>query len=880
MMADDEDKPLYSEVPIPTYEQATSPTPQPSQYHLGPSEVSDDPERQAFLNPRPAARPRASRGRNGYEAPSAQSVRDSEDTLDGILHSDSEDDDHEDEALRRDIEEMEMDETGVDGTASGMRRRMRSRFGKRMNWLGATLSEIRLPRVSMPSMDWLTQRLPRWKWSLPAEYIPGWQLIARLFGLVLVIGLIYALVVLEVFPGSRGDFLYDPESVRAFAQGNVDEGRIRESLKHITGYAHIAGSEGDLYLAKWIQSAFEEANLDSVSTIEYEVYLNYPIKDGRKVSIVEPPEQVWTAHLEEDSPYEHPTRQQENTWVFHGHSKSGTAKGPLVYANYGSRDDFKYLLDNGVDINGTIALVRYGGTQGDRALKVKAAEEAGCLGVLIYSDPAEDGFTKGDPWPKGRWRPSDSVQRGAVSLMSWVVGDVLTPDWPSSSTMPRLDRNDPRVEVKGLVNIPSLPLAWRDAQHLLQSLKGHGVEVPGKWRGAVPDTVYWSGDKQAPVVELKNEQFEDDRQPIWNVMGLIEGIPQEQREKRLIVGNHRDSWCFGAGDPGSGTAVMLEVVRIMGTLKERGWRPLRTIEFASWDAEEYNLIGSTEFVENNIELLREDGIAYLNVDVGVVGDDFHAAASPALKVALMRVLKRVGDPFKNATLFELWEREKKSLEGLGAGSDYVAFQDLAGMSSLDFGFRGPAGGFPYHSCYETFEWMDKFGDPGFQYHKALAQIWVLLILELAQEPLLPLDLREYAAGLNSYVDHTLFYAESHGAPSEFSMMPLFDAVEHVKQQAEQFHKWDDEWHDGVAANNYIEMGMWTMQRHRHNNKMIEFETNLLDIKRGEEEEAGVRHGVGHLNRAHWHRVTANSEADSRQRTVQACGVRASEVVRV
>lgn len=848
-MAGDGERPDYSQIPIPTYEEATSGSPQTSNYHLGPSQPSDDPERQAFLAPRSSPNPRPPRRRNGYQAPSVQSVRSSEDTLDGILHSDSEDEEHEDAELRRDIEEMEMDDTDA-VTESGMRRRMRSRFGKRMNWLGSTLSEMRLPRVSMPSMEWLTQRLPRVSWRWPVEYRPGWQIIARLFGLTLVVGLIYALFVLEVFPGAIGAFRFDQEEIRQFAQGNIDEGRIRDDLKHITGYAHVAGSEGDLFLAKWIQGRFETSNLDSVSAMEYEVYLNYPIEDGRKVSIVEPKEMEWTAQLEEDSPYENPTAQQANSWVFHGHSKNGTARGPLIYANYGSRDDFKRLKDKGIDISGTIALMRYGGTQGDRALKVKAAEEAGCIGALIYSDPAEDGFTKGDVWPKGPWRTKDGVQRGAVSLMSWVVGDVLTPGWPSipSHNMVRLDiNNDPDI-VKGLVKIPSLPLAWRDAQHLLQSVKGHGFEAPHDWRGAVPDVEYWSGDKQSPVVELKNLQYENIRQPIWNIMGLIEGI--EQSQKRLIVGNHRDAWCFGAGDPGSGTAVMLEVVRILGQLRQRGWRPLRTIEFASWDAEEYNLIGSTEFVENNLEMLQDDGIAYLNVDVGVVGDKFHAAASPALKSALMRVMKRVADPVRNTTLHHQWMVDKKGLEGLGAGSDYVAFQDFVGMSSMDFGFEGPEGGFPYHSCYETFEWMDKFGDPGFQYHRTLAEVWVLLILEIASEPLLPFDLRHYAEDLKSYVDHTMFYAEKRGAPSDFDLKPLYSAVEHIKQVADQFHKWDDMWFAAFIANNGRESLLDTRLRMDHNDRLSKFESDLLDVKReDEEEEPGTRHGVSRVQPA-------------------------------
>ncbi len=302
---------------------------------------------------------------------------------------------------------------------------------------------------------------------------------------------------------------------------------------------------------------------------QFDVYLNYPKEGGRRIAIVEPSDLAWEAQIEEDI---------EQYPVFHGHSMSGSAKGHLIYANYGSREDFQRLKDQGMDLKGAIALVRYYGSQGDRALKVKAAELAGAIGCIIYSDPAEDGFLQGQPYPEGRYRPSDGVQRGAVSLMSWVVGDVLSPGYAS---LPGEQRRDSKNDSKGLNKIPSIPIAWKDAQKLLQALKGHGMELTDDWVGGVPEiNEWWSGDSTSPIVELVNEQDEVERRPIYNVLGKIIGI--EQPEKSIIIGNHRDAWCLGASDPGSGTAVMLEVVRVFGELVKKGWRPLRTIEFASW----------------------------------------------------------------------------------------------------------------------------------------------------------------------------------------------------------------------------------------------------------------------------------------------------------
>ena len=237
-------------------------------------------------------------------------------------------------------------------------------------------------------------------------------------------------------------------------------------------------------------------------------------------------------------------------------------------------------------------------------------------------------------------------------------------------------------------------------------------------------------------------------QPIYNVLGKLTGW--EQPGKRIIVGNHRDAWCTGAADPGSGTAIMLEIVRVFGQLVNMGWRPLRTIEFASWDGEEYNLIGSTEHVENRIDELRKDGFAYLNVDVGVTGQDFRAAASPLLHKTLIDAVGRVNDPATMKSVKEIWEASREKFEGLGAGSDFVAFQDLAGTSSIDFSFKGQR--FPYHSCYDNFDWMTRFGDPEWTYHKALGEIWALMILELADKPVAPFDLEAYARAVKGYVN--------------------------------------------------------------------------------------------------------------------------------
>ncbi|KAF2153814.1 glutamate carboxypeptidase 2 [Myriangium duriaei CBS 260.36] len=816
MMDDDHDK--YGSLPIPTYEEAIASRPSSSQTHTGPEEVSDDAERQGLLGqPAPS-------GRGRYHAPTVESVRSSMDSdmyLPEVTGAEDEA-----ELVRRDMEEMEF--MDADHSPS----RLRSGLSKRFSSLTHSLSAIRLPSFRI---------IPR-AWSCPTPSFPEGlaiplSVIARLFGLAVIGVSVYLLFAFNIIPTrSQAVYQYDPESVRAFVQATaIKRGdHVRDSLHYITSFDHVAGTEGDLFLAKWMHEKWEQAGIDKVVDEEYYVYLNYPTPDGRMVRILDPPEFRKDLALEEDNVFKGTGESQQQTLVWHGSSRSGNVTGHLVYANGGSREDFQKLKDMGINVNGSIALVRYYGTQDDRALKVKAAELAGAVGCLIYSDPKDDGFAQGKVYPDGPWRPADSVQRGSVGLMSWVLGDYLTPGWESNKKAKRISEiNNP-----GLNNIPSLPLSWRDAQALLQAIHGKGSRVPDDWVGSVPDVQqWWTGSNDGPTVWLQNLQDENKQQTIWNVHGTIQGV--ETPQERVLVGNHRDAWCFGAVDPGSGSAVLMEVVAILGLLVERGWRPLRSIDFFSWDAEEYNMMGSTEFVEGHIELLRTNAVGYLNVDVGVSGSQFRAAASPLLERMVVDVLNRVEDPIKNKTLGVLWNEQNSQIEGLGSGSDYVAFQDLAGVSSLDFGFTGPKHGYPYHSCYDDFEWMEKFGDPTFDYHRSLAQVWALLILEMADRPILPYDISRYAEVVQTYIDKL----QHDSASMKVDIEPLRNAANLLVDNAQKFHLFEAHWSREVMARGSMESNALAVERHKFNAKLSNFDKDLLDLPGmfpGDEKE---QHGV-------------------------------------
>lgn len=509
-----------------------------------------------------------------------------------------------------------------------------------------------------------------------------------------------------------------------------------------------------------------------------------------------------------------------------------------MYANYGSKEDFAYLQDQGVNITGTIALVRYYGYQNDAALKIKAAEMAGAIGCLIYSDPADDGFIRGAITPEGPWRTADSVQRGSVSLTNWVLGDPLTPGRASDAEAERTSKEDNL----GLVRIPSLPLAWRDAQVLLRALNNKGLQVPDNWIGGVPDTAWWTGNQSSPVVNLVNMQDEVERQPIRNVIGKIEGI--EAPEKAVFIGNHRDAWCYGAISPGGGTAVFLEVLRVIGELVKIGWRPRRTIYFGSWDAGEFNMMGSTEHVENRLKELRLHAVAYLNVDAAMSGSNFRAAASPLLERPLLRVLDRVQAPSANVSLRQLWDEHGIKLEGLGVDGDYAAFQDLAGCSSIDFGFRGEDHGYPYHSCYESFAYTKNTLDPDFNYHATLAEIWVFLVLELVDEPVLGMDFTAYAREIQTYIadlrnDVSDMPTHSDDEPSDtLNFTPLEEAAQLLQDNGAKFMEWEDWWRTTVMSRGMTESRELGIRRLSHNARMSNFETHLLDLPARHENRTG------------------------------------------
>ncbi|GAB7361952.1 hypothetical protein MBLNU230_g1990t1 [Neophaeotheca triangularis] len=857
-------------IPIPSYEEATSSRPESSQEYSGTRGTSDEAERQGLLGRQQDEN--TSRRNGDYHAPTVESARSS---LESDLHLPEVDGDD----ARRNIEELDyMDpEDGPDTSRRSPRLYHRSRirtkhWGQRLSNLGATLSSLRLPNfrslynsvptdssnnndddnnntsTTTPPAEQASSTpnqpqafIPRLRSSLPVpampeEYRLSAPIFARLCGLFIIASAIWALFALDLFPGGHNIMAarFDPESVRGFVQEHMKADAIQEYNFHASSYDHVAGTEGDLYLARWLEEAWSErGRLDELALLDYFVLLDYPTKKGRGVRVVG--EGGFEATLEEERVDKSMATQQ--TLVWHGHSGDGEVEGPLVYANGGSREDFEWLRGKGVSLNGTVALVRYYATEMDLDVKIQAAEEAGCVGVLVFSDPSED----------QDGRPADAVHRGSVSRMNQIMGDPLTPGFASTEKAKRkgMDGNP------ALPGIPSLPLSWRDAQELVKALENYGEKVPKKWRGGddkFQAKWYTGSSDNGPTVHLKNKNDHSKKQQIWNLHGLIQGY--EQPSKKVIVGSHRDSWCFGAADPGSSTAVMTHVIEIIGKLRAIGWRPLRSIEFISWDATAYNAIGSTEYVEDHTAGLRKSAIAYLNVDVGVSGPQFSASGSPLWQRALAHVLDRVPDPTSNDSLRHLWETSDSHFSNLGAEGDATPWQQIAGTSSLDMGFAPSDDrphAYPAGSCYDNHEWMQKVGDPGFEHHKALAQVWALLILELADQPLIPYDVRTYAAEVKNYISDLQNFVRAVGDnnnnkptqsrddkdnPSQhenLDLTPLRSAAELLTSNAETLHRFEEVWTTNVMGRGGLETTSYALQRVSFNERLTDFETALLDL---------------------------------------------------
>ena len=536
-----------------------------------------------------------------------------------------------------------------------------------------------------------------------------------------------------------------------------------EHLRILTQAPHMAGTPEDKATADYVAQKFREAGLET-EIVEYRVWMNYP--DEISVDLTAPDGVTMHGPTRErvtGDPYQDDPRV---VMPFNSMSPSGDVEAEVVYANYGSPADFQELEQMQVDVRGKIVLLRYG--QNFRGVKAFVAQEHGAAGVLIYSDPADDGWRHGDKYPQGPWRPDTGVQRGSIGYMFQYPGDPTTPGIASVTSLPDSKRTPPEQAAQ-LPRIPTTPLSYADAWPILEHLAG--PDSPREWQGSLPFT-YHVGPGPAKVkIHLKQDyQF----RTIWDVIGRVCG--SELPDEWVVAGNHRDAWVYGAVDPNSGTAAMLESVHGIGELLKSGWKPKRTIVIGSWDGEEEGLIGSTEWGEQH-ETELANAVAYFNMDVAVSGSKFGASSVPTLKQFIRDVTRVVPSP-KGGMLYDEWRKSSQSgadaerrptqdigstdrvpaapgnsdvpVGDLGSGSDYTVFLQHLGVPSSDVSSSGAYG--VYHSVFDNFNWFKKFGDPDFAYEQEMARVFGLEAIRMSDVDVLPYDYGEYGKEIGVYVE--------------------------------------------------------------------------------------------------------------------------------
>ena len=535
-----------------------------------------------------------------------------------------------------------------------------------------------------------------------------------------------------------------------------DPAQVRESMRRLSAFPHHVGSPYDKDNAEWMLAKFKSWGFDAqIETFD----VLFPTPKERVLELVAPTH--YRAKLQEPPVPGDPTtsQTQQQLPTYNAYSADGDVTGPLVYVNYGMRDDYDQLDRMGISVKGAIVIARYGG--GWRGIKPKVAYEHGAKGCIIYSDPADDGYVPGDVFPKGAYRPKDGVQRGSVEDTDY-PGDPLTPGVGATKDAKRLSISESKVIQK----IPVLPISYEDAQPLLAAMGGE--VVPEKWAGALPIT-YHMGPGPAQVHLVMKSNW--DIKPVNDVVARIPGsvYPDEW----VIRGNHHDAWVNGADDPISGASAVLEEARAMGELLKQGWKPKRTIIYCLWDGEEPGLLGSTEWVETHLQELRQHAVMYVNSDSNGRGF-WRASGDHRLERFINDVGRNVQDPEKpNLTV---WQRARLlrisraaatsgsedrggdvrhsselRIGALGDGSDYAPFLDHAGIPALNIGFGGEGGGGVYHSVYDDFYWYTHFSDTKFVYGRALAQLGGTAIMRMADADLIPLSFGDAADTVARYV---------------------------------------------------------------------------------------------------------------------------------
>ncbi|MDX1623094.1 MAG: M20/M25/M40 family metallo-hydrolase, partial [Gemmatimonadota bacterium] len=554
-----------------------------------------------------------------------------------------------------------------------------------------------------------------------------------------------ALLLLLAPAGLRAQTGFTPAGAERLAEreahilATIEPDSLAAWSRALSARPHVAGSPAQLAVAEWLLDRLRDAGL-AAETAEYRVFL--PWAERVSLRMVAPDTAVF-ALAEPPIPGDPATALPQYPWA-NGYAAPGVAEAEVVYAHYGLPDDYAALAERGIDVEGAVVLARYGRSY--RGVKARLAERHGAAALLLYSDPDDDGYVRGDVVPEGPWRPWHGVQRGSVLDGT---GDPTTPYTPS---LPGAGRTPPSASGIEIPTIPVVPISYGTAAEILARLRGAALPEEA-WQGGLPFRYHVGPGPVRLRVSLDDDRDGPDRgyKPARNVIATVEG--SEWPDEVVVVGGHIDAWGPGANDNVSGTVSVLAAARAIASLTAAGEPPRRTIVFAGWDAEEWGLIGSTEWVEHNADRLSAHGVAYLNQDA-IGGTRFRAAASPSLK-SLIREAARAVTASGERSLHDVWLRGEEAgtpgevaepaepgVSDLGGGSDFAPFSAHLGIPSVNHGFASPGG--VYHSAYDTWRWMAEHGDPGFTHHALSSRLVALLALRLADVELLPYDIAALA----------------------------------------------------------------------------------------------------------------------------------------
>ena len=594
---------------------------------------------------------------------------------------------------------------------------------------------------------------------------------------------------------------FPADAVAALAQresvliNTPDAARLRAYMLAMTEEPHHTGSPGAKAVAEYALARFREWGLDA-QIEEFEALVPMPV--SRRVELVSPTRFV--ARMEERVISEDKDSGDLGMLpTSTPYSADGDVTGELAFANYGLPEDYALLDERKIDLRGKVVIVKY--SRGVRSAKIKQAAERGAVAVLIYSDPKEDGFARGDVYPKGPWRPVDGVQRGtALDYAAMYSGDPLTPGWGAKPGGRKL----PQSEARNLPTIPVAPLSYGDAEPLLAALAG--PDSPDEWKGAL-NVPYRMGQGPARVRVATKSDWKV--RPLYNVVGRIPGAVDP--DQWVIFANHHDGWVHGAADPVSAAVALMEGARSFAELLKTGWRPRRTLVFALWDGEEWGLLGSTEWAEEHAEELKRKTVAYLNTDMYTAGR-LGAGASHTLTTFVRQVARDVVDPATGRSAadvalgHELASAKTAAdsaaitargyrVSPLGSGTDFEPFLEHLGVPSVSYGFDGGPYEGAYHSIYDSYDHYTRFLDPGFAYGRAQAGAVATFAVRLADAPLLPFSFTDAADAFRGFADDVVRLSGERLGEEQLDMSPVLRAIERLQSSGAEYERA----HDKVMA---------------------------------------------------------------------------------